>query len=127
MVGLGCLMAGRIAPAQPAALLCAQCIAHWRRKRIHDFAITGVELCVSGLVVLCRTVIHLLLVAVGIAVVDPIVARRPRARGEQGGGRGQTPESRARGLAHFKLMVVFTPWLVVESSNQRAVIVLVCV
>ena len=28
---------------------------------------------------------------------------------------------------YFRLMVVFTPWLVVESSNQRAVIVLVCV
>ena len=28
---------------------------------------------------------------------------------------------------YFKLMVVFTPWLVVLSSNQRAVTVLVCV
>ena len=28
---------------------------------------------------------------------------------------------------YFRLMVVFTPWLVVLSSNQRAVIVLVWV
>ncbi len=28
---------------------------------------------------------------------------------------------------YFRLMVVFTPWLVVESSNQRAVTVLVWV
>ena len=28
---------------------------------------------------------------------------------------------------YFRLMVVLTPWLVVESSNQRAVTVLVCV
>ena len=28
---------------------------------------------------------------------------------------------------HFRLIVVFTPWLVVLSSNQRAVTVLVCV
>jgi hypothetical protein len=29
--------------------------------------------------------------------------------------------------AYFRLMVVFTPWLVVLSSNQRAVMVLVWV
>ena len=29
--------------------------------------------------------------------------------------------------AYFKLIVVFTPWAMVLSSNQRAVTVLVCV
>ena len=33
-----------------------------------------------------------------------------------------------QGKSHFRLMVVFTPWpVVVLSSNQRSVMVLVCV
>ena len=44
------------------------------------------------------------------------------AKRQRGGRRGAT-----QGVFHFKLMVVFTPWLVVLSSNQRAVTVLVCV
>ena len=40
--------------------------------------------------------------------------------------RGEGPKG-LRGVFHFRLMVVFTPWPAVLSSNQRAVTVLVWV
>jgi len=42
---------------------------------------------------------------------------------KQRGGKARS----ASGGSYFKLIVVFTPWLVVLSSNQRAVTVLVWV
>jgi hypothetical protein len=45
------------------------------------------------------------------------IAKRCRERGK----------ARSASGGYFKLIVVFTPWLVVLSSNQRAVMVLVCV
>jgi hypothetical protein len=56
-------------------------------------------------------------------------------QGAQAGGMGSQASGHAvdftmrvpRGAAYFRLMVVFTPWLVVLSSNQRAVTVLVWV
>ena len=116
-----CLLALRDAGALPGLVILAQGGALVGREGAHYVAVQDLQGRVSLLVVA-----H----GAGIGLIDR-AARAAGAAGLRPGSLATKAQCKGEGgcarAGHFRLMVVFTPWCSVLSSNQRSVTVLVCV